>query len=109
MARNRISRQREFELMVAEDRMRREQALEREDAMLGYDRHRHNPEHYNTLGPHEEVIERRRAHKRKRVAMAAPRHHSTGNILMENIMLLLLMVGSIYGLYRLCIYILNQA
>ena len=95
--------------MVAEDRMKREQALEREDAMLGYGRHRYNPEYYNTLGPHEEVVERRKANKRKRVAIAAPRHPSTGNILMENILLLLLMVASIYGLYRLCIYILNQA
>ena len=53
MARNRISRQREFELMVAKDRMRREQALDREDAMLGYERGRYNPQDYNTLGPNE--------------------------------------------------------
>lgn len=109
MARNRISRQREFELMVAEDRMRREKALEREDAMHGYSRYRYNPEAHNTLGPNEEVLEKRRASKRNRVAMAAPRQASGGNILMENILLLLLLVGSIYGLYRLCIYILNQA
>ncbi|MBQ4613568.1 MAG: hypothetical protein IJB31_01400 [Akkermansia sp.] len=107
MARNRISRQREFELMVAEDRMRRERILEKEDAMMGHGRHTYNPEAYNTLGPNEEVIEKRR--RRKRVTMAAPRPASTGNILMENILLLLLLVGSIYGLYRLSIYILNQA
>lgn len=107
MARNRISRQREFELMVAKDRMRREQALDREDAMLGYERGRYNPQDYNTLGPNEEVLESRRVHKRNRVAMAAPRRSNTGNILMENFFFLLLLVGSICGLYYAILHILN--
>ncbi|GEM_PF-1877393 len=107
MARNRISRQREFELMVAKDRMRREQELDREDAMLGYERGRYNPQDYNILGPNEEVLERRRVHKRNRVAMATPRRNSTGNILMENFFFLLLLVGSICALYYALIHILN--
>ena len=77
--------------MVAKDRMRREQALDREDAMLGYERGRYNPQDYNTLGPNEEVLEYRRVHKRNRVAMAAPRRSNTGNILMENFFFLLLL------------------
>lgn len=39
-------------------------------------------------------------------------HHVTGqsrNLLIENLILLLLLVGSIYGLYQLTVYLLNQA
>lgn len=62
----------------------------------------------NTLGPQEDVVESRRR-RRSRVVMAAPRPGSAKSQLTENILLLILLVGSIYGLYRLSIYILNQS
>ncbi len=93
--------------MVARDRLQREKALDQEDAMLGYERGRYNPQDYNILGPNEDVLEKRRVHKRNRVAMASPRRHSTGNILMENFFFLLLLVGSICGLYYAILHILN--
>ncbi len=95
--------------MVAEDRMKREAALAREDALHGYATNRYTPEHYNTLGPNEDVIARRRATKRRPVYVPAVRQCSPSHLLMENIVLLLFLVASIYGLYRLCIFILNQA
>lgn len=58
----------------------------------------------NTMGPQEDVVEKRRI-RRQHVSVAAGESSST---LSENIFLLLLLVGSIYGLYRLTIYLLMQ-
>lgn len=62
----------------------------------------------NTLGPQEDVVESRRL-TRNRVVMTAPRSASTKSLLMENILLLVLLVASIYGLYCLSIHLLNQS
>ena len=62
----------------------------------------------NTLGPQEDVVEYRRAQHRKRVTItgAAPRNR---NILMENLLLLAVLIGSIWGLYALTIYLLTHS
>lgn len=58
----------------------------------------------NTMGPQEDVVEKRRI-RRQHVSMSAG--ESNGSV-SENIFLLLLLIGSIYGLYRLTIYLLMQ-
>ncbi len=94
------SRLREFELQLAHDRRKRE----RETRNYGFDdsgRRRSR----NTLGPQEDVIEHRR--HRSHVVANPTYSSSTRSILTENIILLLFIAASIYGIYRLCIYILN--
>ncbi len=93
------SRLKQFELQLADDRRRqqRQQAVE-----SGASR---RPRSYNTLGPQEDVIERRR--HRNRVAISSTPDNTTRNILAENVFLLLVLAGSIYGIYRLFIYVLN--
>lgn len=61
----------------------------------------------NTLGPQEDVMERREREYRHRVNAAAPQGESNSGIT-ENLILLAILAGSIYGLYRLCIYLLMQ-
>ena len=61
----------------------------------------------NTLAPPEDVLDARR-HAPRKINM----QHVSGqsrSALTENLILLALLVGSIYGLYRLSIYLLNQA
>lgn len=60
----------------------------------------------NTLGPQEDVMERREREYRHRVT--APTQSDDGSGIKENLFLLALLAGSIYGLYRLCIYLLMQ-
>ena len=62
----------------------------------------------NTLGPQEDVLERRKGIKRNRVTIsgAAPGNR---NILMENLLLLAVLAGSIWGLYSLTIYLLTHS
>ena len=62
----------------------------------------------NTLGPSEDVLERRRGQHRKHVSIsgATPQNR---NILMENLLLLIVLAGSIWGLYTLTIYLLTQS
>lgn len=108
MARSTISRQREFELMVAEARRKRERVLQRENTLYGQEAYYPAFRSENTMGPQEDVVERRRA-RRKHVTLVDARTSTTRNILTENILLLVLLVASIYGLYRLSIYILNQS
>ncbi len=98
------SRLKEFELQNASDRRRLERQWRHEEGGYGYEAPRRLRS--NTLGPQEDVIERRRSH-RNRVAVSASYGNSSRSILAENIFLLLLLSGSIYGIYRLCIYILN--
>ena len=59
----------------------------------------------NTLGPNEEVVEKRR--RRKHVVISTG-SSQTRSVLGENLILLAALIASIYGLYSLCIYILNQ-
>lgn len=62
----------------------------------------------NTLGPQEDVLERRRGMKRNRVTItgAAPGNRS---VLMENLLLLAVLAGSVWGLYSLTIYLLTHS
>jgi hypothetical protein len=62
----------------------------------------------NTLGPSEDVLERRRGQHRKHVTItgAAPQNRS---LLMENLLLLVVLAGSIWGLYTLTIYLLTHS
>lgn len=61
----------------------------------------------NTLGPNEELLDRRRGQRRKHVAItnSAPRQR---NILLENIFILIFLAASIWGLYNLIIYLLTH-
>ncbi len=99
------SRLRQFELQLAEERRRQAHRRQREAAGYREPEPLRRRQAANTLGPQEDVIERRR--HRNRVAMSNPAGAGTRNILAENIFLLLLLAGSIYGIYRLCIHILN--
>lgn len=60
----------------------------------------------NTLGPMEELMERRR--HRHPVSVSRSTSNS-GSSLSENLLLLAMMAGSIYGLYRLALYLLTQS
>ena len=101
MARDRISRQREFEQMERQARYRQEQAFRRSREYYEDQWARPN----NTLGPNEEVVEKRR--RRKHVVISTG-SSQTRSVLGENLILLAALIASIYGLYSLCIYILNQ-
>lgn len=61
----------------------------------------------NTLGPNDELLARRRGQHRKRVSItgAAPQNRS---ILKENIVILLFLAISVWGLYSLIIYLLSH-
>ncbi len=96
------SRLKDFELQLAHDRRRQERQRPFSAEEAG---HRDVRRHRNTLGPQEDVIERRR--HRNRVSVNNAPDNLTRNILAENVFLLLLLAASIYGIYRLCIYILN--
>ena len=62
----------------------------------------------NTLGPSEDVLERRRGMHRKHLTItgAAPRNR---NLLLENLLLLIVLAASIWGLYTLTIYLLTHS
>lgn len=60
----------------------------------------------NTLEPSEELLERRRAY-RKRVALDGGSARNSRSMLGENLFLLIMLIAAGYGLYRFCIYILN--
>ncbi|MDO5470788.1 MAG: hypothetical protein Q4F38_05755 [Akkermansia sp.] len=103
MARDPRNRRREFELMEQEARYRQEQELRRHREYYEDQWARPN----NTLGPDEEVVAKRRRNRRKHVVIQAGGAH-TRNVLGENLILLAALVASIYGIYSLCIYILNH-
>jgi len=96
MAKERTTRLREFEQMEF-------QALSRRKNAPGQRR----PADINTMEAPEELVEQRRLRHRKHVSMAA-NPAGTRNELLENVILLVMLVGSIYGLYRLAIHLLNQ-
>lgn len=60
----------------------------------------------NTIGPSEEVQERRAHRKHVRISETASR--SSRRILTENTILLLLLIASVYGVYRLVLHVLTQ-
>jgi hypothetical protein len=103
MATDPRNRRREFELMEQEARYRQERELRRHKEYYEDQWARPN----NTLGPDEEVIAKRRRHRRKHVVIQAGSPH-TRNVLGENLILLAALVASIYGIYCLCIHILNN-
>lgn len=61
----------------------------------------------NTLGPNEEIIERRRVMHRKHVTITGvtPQHR---NILLGNLCILGFIAASIWGLYSLTVYLLTH-
>lgn len=65
------------------------------------------PRRANTMGPQEDVVESRRI-KRNPVVMTIGRPTSTRTLLLENLLLLIVLAASIFGLYMLSIYLLNQ-
>lgn len=103
----RMTRQQAFELQAAETRRRWERTRKQASDARGY-YNRSQADMANTLGPQEDVVESRRM-TRNRVVMSAPRAATTKSILMENLLLLILLVASIYGLYCLSIHLLNQS
>lgn len=62
----------------------------------------------NTLGPQEDVLERRKGLKRNRVTItgAAPRNR---NLLLENLYILAALGLSIWGLFSLTMYLLTNS
>lgn len=99
-----MTRQKEFEMQAADSRRKWESRRQQERSARSY---APAPSRANTLGPQEDVVESRRM-TRRRVEMSLPRSSATKTILMENILLLVLLIVSIYGLYLLSIYILRQ-
>ncbi len=99
------SRLKQFELQLADERRRQAHRRQREAAGYQEPEPLRRRQAVNTLGPQEDVIERRR--HRNRVSVSNTSTTGTRNILAENVFLLLLLAGSIYGIYRLCIHILN--
>lgn len=99
-----MTRQKEYALQAADARRRWEDLRRREHEKRAYLSRANG----NTLGPQEDVVESRRF-TRNRVVVSAPRSATTKSILAENMFLLILLVVSIYGLYLLSMYILNQS
>lgn len=62
----------------------------------------------NTLGPQEDVVEQRRGIHRTHVSIPA-RAPQTRNVLLENLLLLAVLAGSIWGLYALTVYLLTHS
>lgn len=100
-----MTRQKEFELQAAEIRRRweRERASRRRMTQAYYSGSEHAS---NTLSPQEDVVEKRRT---KRVVLSEARPLSTRTLLVENMVLLVVLGLSIFGLYMLSIYLMNQS
>lgn len=100
MAQQRISRQQQYALDEAGDRHYtggRERAPQQRTKRYGK----------NVLAP----LDEEREHKHRHTQDISV-HNVTGqsqHLLIENVILLLFLVGAIYGLYHLTIYLLNQA
>jgi len=102
-----MTRQREYDLMELEAQSRQAPAPARrygryEDAWERAVRR-------NTMEPSEDVLERRKRMRRRPVALGQAGGTSARNILRENVIMLILIIGSTYGLYRLIIHLLNQS
>lgn len=107
MARDRATRLRELEQFEKQTSAPRRY---RADRYSGDDRYRaggsSRPLGINTMEAPEELLERRRYH-RSRVAVTAGANNAR-NALLENVVILIGLIASIYGLYRLAIHLLNQ-
>lgn len=99
-----MTKQKEFELQAAEVRRswERERATRPRMTQAYYSGSEHVS---NTLSPQEDVVEHRRT---KRVVLAETRPVSTRTLLLENMVLLVVLGLSIFGLYMLSIYLMNQ-
>lgn len=62
----------------------------------------------NTLGPNEDIVQRRQDSYRKKVTIEKMGPQSR-NILLENLAILLFLIISIWGLYSLTIYLLTHS
>lgn len=107
MARDRMTRQREYDLMELDAQSRQAPAPARrygcyEDAWERAARR-------NTMEPSEDVLEHRKRMRCRPVALGQAGGNSARNILRENVIMLILIIGSTYGLYRLIIHLLNQS
>lgn len=98
-----MTRQKEYELQAADARRRWEEARLMRQRAEGY----YGDVRANTMGPQEDVIESRRS-TRNRVVMSVGRSTATRTLLLENLLLLIVLGVSIFGLYMLSIYLLNQ-
>ena len=108
MSGKRISRQKEYALME-ESEHRRPQMRRHADYFYDEEFPQYSKQlDKNTLAPPEDIVDARRRRPARNINM----QHVSGqsrSALTENLILLALLVGSIYGLYRLSIYLLNQA
>lgn len=101
MAHRHISRQQEYALEEAEQR---HISIGYADGTLGTGR---KPRAHNTLPPPDDVLEARLT--RHNTVHAGPINTQGKHLLIENLILLLILISSIYGLYCLTVYLLNQA
>ena len=62
----------------------------------------------NTLGPNEDIVQRRQDSYRKKVTIEKMGTQSR-NILLENLVILLFLIVSIWGLYSLTIHLLTHS
>lgn len=62
----------------------------------------------NTLGPNEDIVQRRQDTYRKKVTIEKMGTQSR-NILLENLVILLFLIVSIWGLYSLTIHLLTHS
>lgn len=108
MSGKRISRQQEYALMEEQARHTQRSSKRHSDYFYEEDYSQYtNRLDKNTLAPPEDILDARRR-KPGKINM----QHVSGqsrNVLTENLILLALLVGSIYGLYKLSMYLLNQA
>ena len=106
MSQKRISRQQEYALEEAENRRHyHHDSYAHSSYRSEYTQY--SGRRNNTMAPPEDVLD---ARKDRRVPLSI--QHATGqsrNVLIENVILLTILVASIYGLYNLTIYLLNQA
>lgn len=101
MAQRHISRQQEYVL---------EEAEQRHISVAYTDSNRNagrKPRGRNTLPPPEDVLEARLT--RHNSAHVGHINNQGKHLLIENLILLSILIASIYGLYRLTVYLLNQA
>ena len=108
MSGKRISRQKEYALMEESEHRRPHVRSRANYSFYDEDYSQYSkPLDKNTLTPPEDVMDARR-----RTPRNINMQHVSGqsrSALTENLILLAVLVGSIYGLYRLSIYLLNQA
>ncbi len=102
-----MTRQQEFEIHAAETRRKWEHSLRARQQPDSYYNPSGSVSSSNTLGPQEDVVASRRS-TRNKVVMSLGRPASTRTLLMENLLLLVVLGASIFGLYLLSIYLLNQ-